>query len=167
VFGLAQLVIALPLHALLLRRHPEDLGLVPDGEPALLYTTHAPSSGATPLRGARAAQSFWMLTVSLALVLLGSTVVFITRSAFMISRGTGAVLAATLSGMLGLASLPGRYVFNVLSTPRQRAEVAGPERGGTGVGIVVLVLVIITCLAHPLCSDLRIRLWCFSPLRAR
>ena len=34
----------------------------------------------------------------------------------MISRGTDAVLAATLSGMLGLASLPGRYVFNVLSS---------------------------------------------------
>lgn len=33
VLGALQLVIALPLHAFLLRRHPEDLGLLPDGEP--------------------------------------------------------------------------------------------------------------------------------------
>jgi sugar phosphate permease len=35
VRGFAQLAIALPLHAFLLLRHPEDLGLSPDGEPAL------------------------------------------------------------------------------------------------------------------------------------
>src|SRR5260370_9564986 len=57
-----------------------------------------------------------MPTASLALVMLGSTVVFVHQVAFMISRGTDAVLGATLSGMLGLASLPGRYVFNVLSS---------------------------------------------------
>jgi len=73
-------------------------------------------------------------------VLLGSTVVFVHQVAFMISRGTGAVLAATLSGMLGLASLPGRYVFNVSVTASARRSCC-PERGGTGRGIVVLVLV--------------------------
>lgn len=31
VFGLIQLLVALPLHALVLRSHPEDLGMQPDG----------------------------------------------------------------------------------------------------------------------------------------
>ncbi len=115
VLGLAQLLITLPLHALLLRRHPEDLGFSPDGEPALPVQAHAPLPGAT-LAEALLSQVFWILTASLALVMLGSTVVFVHQVAFLISRGTDAVLAATLSGMLGLASLPGRYVFNMLSS---------------------------------------------------
>jgi MFS family permease len=138
VLGIAQLVIALPLHALLLRRHPEDLGLSPDGEPALPVQTHAPLPGAT-LSEALGSPAFWMLTISFALEMLGSTVVFVHQVAFMISRGTDAVLAATLSGMLGLASLPGRYVFNMLSTRISAQELLTLSVVAQGVGIVVLV----------------------------
>ena len=137
--ALAQLVIALPLHALLLRRHPEDLGFAPDGEPALHMRTDAPLPGAT-LSEALASPVFWMLTASLALVMLGSTVVFVHQVAFMISRGTDAVLAATLSGMLGLASLPGRYVFNILSGRISPQKLLTLSVVVQAVGIAVLVL---------------------------
>ncbi len=133
VLGIAQLVIALPLHAFLLRRHPEDLGLSPDGEPALPVQTHAPLPGAT-LSQALGSPAFWMLTASFALLVMGDTVVFVHQVAFMISRGTDAVLAATLSGMLGLASLPGRYVFNVLSSRISAQKLLDAERGGAGRG---------------------------------
>jgi MFS family permease len=139
VLGIAQLVIALPLHALLLRRHPEDLGLSPDGEPALPIQADAPLPGVT-LSEALGSPVFWMLTASLALVMLGSTVVFVHQVAFMISRGTDAVLAATLSGMLGLASLPGRYVFNVLSSRISAQKLLALSVVAQVVGIVVLVL---------------------------
>ena len=139
VLGLAQLFIALPLHALLLRRHPEDLGLSPDGEPALTAQTRAPLPGAT-LSQALGSAVFWLLTVSLALVMLGSTVVFVHQVAFMISRGTDAVLAATLSGMLGLASLPGRYVFNVLSSRISPQKLLTLSVVAQAAGIAVLVL---------------------------
>ncbi len=138
VLGLAQLAIALPLHAFLLRRHPEDLGLSPDGEPASHIQAHAPLPGAT-LSQALGSAVFWMLTASLALVMLGSTVVFVHQVAFMISRGTDAVLAATLSGMLGLASLPGRYVFNVLSSRISAQKLLTLSVVAQAVGIVVLV----------------------------
>ena len=138
VLGIAQLAIALPLHAFLLRRHPEDLGLSPDGEPALPVQTHAPLPGAT-LSEALGSPVFWMLTASLALVMLGSTVVFVHQVAFMISRGTDAVLGATLSGMLGLASLPGRYVFNVLSSRISPQKLLTLSVLAQAVGIVVLV----------------------------
>ncbi len=138
VLGLAQLAIALPLHAFLLRRHPEDLGLSPDGEPALPIQAHAPLPGAT-LSQALGSPVFWMLTVSLALVMLGSTVVFVHQVAFMISRGTDAVLAATLSGMLGLASLPGRYIFNMLSSRIRAQKLLTLSVVAQAVGIVVFV----------------------------
>jgi MFS family permease len=139
VLGLAQLLIALPLHALLLRRHPEDLGLSPDGEPALPIQADAPLPGAT-LSEALGSPAFWMLTASLALLVMGDTVVFVHQVAFMISRGTDAVLAATLSGMLGLASLPGRYIFNVLSSRISAQKLLVLSVVAQVVGIVVLVL---------------------------
>ena len=139
VLGLAQILIALPLHGLLLRRHPEDLGCSPDGEPALPVQSHAPLSGAT-LTEALGSRVFWILTASLALAMLGSTVVFVHQVAFMIARGTNAVLAATLSGMLGLASLPGRYVFNILSSRISPQKLLTLSVGAQAAGIVVLVL---------------------------
>jgi MFS family permease len=138
VLGLTQLVIALPLHAILLRRHPEDLDLSPDGEPALPLQAHVPLPGAT-LSEALRSPAFWMLTASLALEMLGSTVVFVHQVAFLIGRGYDAVLAATLSGMLGLASLPGRYVFNMLSSRISAQKLLTLTVVAQAVGIVVLV----------------------------
>ena len=139
ILGLAQLVIALPLHAFLLRRRPEDLGLSPDGEPALPIQAQAPLPGAT-LSEALGSTAFWMLTAALALEMLGSTVVFVHQVAFMISRGTDAVLAATFSGMLGLASLPGRYVFNMLSTQISSQKLLMLSVVAQAIGIIVFVL---------------------------
>ena len=135
----AGLAIALPLHAFLLRRHPEDLGLSPDGDPALSIQALAPLPGAT-FSDALGNTVFWMLTASISLVMLGSAVVFVHQVAFMISRGTDAVLAATLSGMLGLASLPGRYVFNVLSSRISSQKLLALSVAAQAAGITVLVL---------------------------
>jgi MFS family permease len=138
VLGLAQLLIALPLHAFFLRRHPEDVGLSPDGEPALPVQAQAPLPGTTLAQALRSSV-FWLLTASLSLVMLGSTVVFVHQVAFMIGRGYDAVLAATLSGMLGLVSLPGRYVFNVLSMRVSAQKLLTLSVVAQAVGIVVLV----------------------------
>ena len=139
ILAVALLVIALPLHALLLRRHPEDLGLAPDGEPARPEHSQTTLPGTT-LPQALASPVFWLLTASLALVMLGSTIVFVHQIAFMISRGTDAVLAATLSGMLGLASLPGRYVFNILSSRISPQKLLTLSVLVQAAGIAVLVL---------------------------
>jgi MFS family permease len=89
---------------------------------------------------ALASPVFWLLTACLALVMLGSTVVFVHQVAFMISRGTDAVLAATLSGMLGLASLPGRYIFNILSSRISAQLLLTLSVVAQAAGIAVLVL---------------------------
>ncbi|QBD82775.1 MFS transporter [Ktedonosporobacter rubrisoli] len=139
VLGLAQLVLALPLHALLLRRHPEDVGLSPDGEPASVAPATMGLPG-TSLQEAVSSPTFWMLTASLSFVMLGSTVVFVHQVAFMISRGYDPVLAATLSGMLGLVSLPGRYVFNMLSSRISTQSLLLLSVVAQAVGMAVLVL---------------------------
>jgi MFS family permease len=112
VLGLTQLLIALPIHAVILRRRPEDLGLAPDGD--------AVREGDRPLDGellsnALGRTAFWTLTLSSALSLLAGATLGAHQIAYMIGRGYDPVLAATLAGMVGLASLPGRYLFNLLS----------------------------------------------------
>src|SRR5207244_2734954 len=102
----------LPVHALLVRRHPEDLGLLPDGERVAAAAT--PSGGAS-LRQAVAGLPFWTLTVAFALAWLASSVILAHQVAYLIGRGFDPVLAASVAGLLGVASLPSRYLLNRVS----------------------------------------------------
>jgi sugar phosphate permease len=114
VLGLAHLAIALPLHALLLRRHPEDVGLRPDGQAAAPDRPPAPALGLTAEQALRQ-PAFWALTVSAALDQLAAMAVWAHQIAYVIGRGFDPVLAASLAGLIGLLSLPGRYVVNMVS----------------------------------------------------
>jgi len=86
LLGLAQLAIAAPLHAVLLRRHPEDLGLRPDGQTALDLPPSARAevssiSGVT-LSRAVANPVFWALTVAGGLEQLAAMVVAVHQIPF-------------------------------------------------------------------------------------
>ena len=132
VLALTQVCIALPLHALLLRRHPEDLGLLPDGDtavslPASLASGAASAAASAPssarpkvlsgvaLRAGIRQLAFWSLTLAFALALLSTTVLFVHQIAYLIGRHYSPVFAADVAGVIGLASLPGRFVLNWLS----------------------------------------------------
>lgn len=154
VMALIQLGLALPLHAALLRRHPEDLGLRPDGaarppEGALPHhysqgddvPRAAPTLPGMALRGALAHIPFWTLTVAYALASLATNILLVHMIPYLIGRGYGGEIAASIAGAVGLASLPGRYGLNKLS---DRAGV-GPQRllclclAAQAVGVLLLL----------------------------
>jgi predicted MFS family arabinose efflux permease len=114
VLGLINLLLALPLHLALVRRHPEDMGLLPDGVHSAAAPAAAVMFGDT-LRQAARRLPFWTLTANVCLGLFGSNVVFTHQIAYLAGRGYTPELAAGVAGAVGLASLPTRYVFNVLS----------------------------------------------------
>jgi len=108
------LLVALPIHALLVRRRPEDLGLLPDGEAP--PEGHDPESiGGQRLRAALSQPAFWTLMAATALSSAGYSVLLAHLVAYLIGRGYDPVFAASVLGLTGLASLPGRFIFNMIS----------------------------------------------------
>ena len=66
--------------------------------------------------------------------------VFAHQIAYLVSRGYGALLAATLAGALGLASLPGRFFLNLLSARVLPQTVLVGTLLVQAAGILVLIL---------------------------
>jgi MFS family permease len=121
------------------RRHPEDLGLHPDGAAADEQLATAPRSGMV-LRDAIRRAAFWTITTSGFIGLLGSNVLFAHQVAYMIGRGLDPSFAATLAGGVGLASLPGRYLFNTLTERLPSQWVLGGSQVVLAVGVAILAL---------------------------
>jgi len=145
VLGLTQLAVALPLHAPVLRRHPEDLGLRPDGRVEPERSGQTPPTLGRPSKGMTARQAlrdaaFWSLSVAGGLEQLAAMVVFAHQIALMISRGFDPVFAAGIAGMVGLASLPGRFLLNHLSDRYDPQRLLALVLATLGLGVVVMTL---------------------------
>jgi MFS family permease len=136
--GGVQLGVALPLHALVVRRHPEDLGVGPDGAAVPYAGSTGPLPG-MPLRAALRTVAFWTLTVAIALTQVAAAIVMVHQVAYLIGRGYNAVLAAGVAGLVGLASLPGRYILNTLSDRVGPQGLLGLCLGSEAVGVVLLL----------------------------
>jgi MFS family permease len=110
VLALVLLVVTVPLHALVLRRRPEDLGLTPDGQALAerVGTRHA-----VPERPPQVARSpsFWLLTAAFVLSSGVSVAAGVHFIPYLREQGHSAALAASLAGAVGLMQLPGRVVF--------------------------------------------------------
>lgn len=110
--AVAFLVVPLPL-ALLVRRRPEDMGLLPDGQ-ARTAVEHLPLTGDT-LRQSMAGRAFWMVALCSVLNSLAWGAVNAHQIAFMVGRGFDPLFAASVVGTVGLLSVPGRFAFNAAS----------------------------------------------------
>lgn len=139
LFGLTHLCIALPLALVLVRRHPEDMGLFPDGARSAEEAAATPLTGVSVQRAVRRVP-FWTLTLTNVIALLGSNVLFAHQVAYMIDRGQDPGMAATLAGMVGVASLPGRYLFNVMSDRFEPQVLLGISQAVLALGVVLLAL---------------------------
>lgn len=100
--------ITIPLHCLLLRGKPADLGLLPDG------AAEEPKSFAPPkidLRGVLRSRYFWILTLAFALSTLSMTAVRVHFIPLLISVGIHPSSAAWAAGAIGVMQVVGRMIF--------------------------------------------------------
>lgn len=136
-FGILHLVIAAPLHGWLVRRVPKYDDRL--SQMARVMDVSGQDTSATA-HEALTSLRFWILTGAYGLALLGNTVVFAHQIAYLVSRGYSGLLAATMAGALGLASLPGRFFLNLLSARVLPQTVLAGTLFVQAVGILVLIL---------------------------
>ena len=163
IFGLVQLAVALPLHALVVRRRPEDLGLLPDGE---ARSAPEPRPGGSLLHEAVRSLPFWTLTASAALAWSAHSAVLAHQVAYLIGRGFEPVLAASVAGLLGAASLPGRYVLNRLSDRLSSQTLLACCSLAQAAGVVLLALAATPALIWAYVAVYGAAFGANSPLRA-
>lgn len=110
-------VTTIPAHALLLRRGPEDLGLLPDGKCSATNNAgvvgESRVSRGTPTNVMRDADFRWM-TLAFFLHTLALIAISVHLIAYLTERGDGAIFAATVAGLIGAAQVAARIVTTLL-----------------------------------------------------
>jgi MFS family permease len=107
----------IPIHALLLRRRPTDLGLLPDGAAAAapdLPTVPPVAERSDTVGEALHGSAFWFLAVAFFLATLATGAVFVHLIPYLVGQGYDSGFAAWATGLIGIMGLPGRLFFTPL-----------------------------------------------------
>lgn len=98
-------------HALLLRRRPQDLGLLPDGDRSSILST--PPVTAALVHGPNIVRSsaFWWLAIAFSLTTLVVTTLNVHIVAYLLEQGYPSSFAALAAGLHGLMSVSGRLTL--------------------------------------------------------
>ncbi|MFT5195868.1 MAG: MFS family permease [Cellvibrionaceae bacterium] len=111
-------VITIPLHGLILRKSPESIGLVPDGEPASSIspsanpsTQKASSTGGMTLQEALQDSNFWWFGLAFGLSALSAIAIRVHFIPFLIDGGYSPEFAAWVGGVIGAMQVVGRLAF--------------------------------------------------------
>jgi sugar phosphate permease len=125
LFALAAILALLTIlpHALVLRRRPEDLGLLPDGigstrlpQEEMARTPDEPRAElrSVPLGAALRGMPFWLLVGALSLGTLSQAAMYVHLIPYLTEKGYGLGSAATLTGFIGASQVLGRVVLTFL-----------------------------------------------------
>lgn len=134
-------VITIPLHALVLRRRPQDMGLEPDGA----FTNHAedqpthPTVTSVPAREALRSASFGMLTAAFVLSSGAGVAIGVHFIPYLLGHGYSGAFAATAAGLIGLMQLPGRALYAPLSRWIPRRWLGAAIFASQGVALLILI----------------------------
>ncbi len=135
-------ILTIPPHALMLRRRPEDMGLVIDGEPPQRAAIHDSerSEPSLTLRAAMRNSLFWLLTGAFFCANVTVTAVFVYLVPYLTAIGYNPGAAATIVGLVGVAALPGRAILTRIGDWLPRSLVASGIFFSQMTGILLLLL---------------------------
>jgi MFS family permease len=106
-------VTTIPAHALVLRRRPEDLGLLPDGELAGPDQPPLPPQGVA-LSHALRDPAYWWLNSAFFLGMVAAVAIGIYLIPILLERGESLARATFITGLIGAAQVGGRVATTAL-----------------------------------------------------
>lgn len=135
-------VSTIPLHALVLRRHPEEIGTCADGECDRHETVSRPgrTRAAVALGPALRSRSFRWLSLAFGLAMFVNVATTVLLIPLLIDRGESARFAAAAAAGIGLLALPGRLIFTPLGDWLPPWAVPGAIFSTQAVALIVLAL---------------------------
>ncbi len=133
ILALVLAVGTVPLHAVVLRRRPQDLGSQPDGATQPQALIQHVSTGEA-VQGA----TFWWLALAFSLSSLISMAVAAHLVPLLSERGYSAGLVATVAGSVGVMQLLGRIIYTPLSARLSLFGVSAVFFAFFGLGLAVL-----------------------------
>jgi MFS family permease len=130
-------------HAVFLRRRPEDLGLLPDGE-RLRDTDGKAATASVPsgaeLREALRDPAFWWLATGFALETFSTVAVGVYLIAYLTDRGDGAQFAAFATGLIGTAQVAARILATILGHRVSQVTLTGVVFALQAVALAILLI---------------------------
>jgi MFS family permease len=132
------LAVTVPLHALVLRRRPQDMGLLPDG--ALVATGVKPDPSIRT-RAALGLRAFWFLLLGVTLVRFAVSVMTPHLVPLLTERGYSPTLVASAAGSIGLLQLLGRIFFTPFSSRLTLSTLAAITFGIHALGLACLLFI--------------------------
>lgn len=140
LYGMAALVITLPLITLLMKNSPAQMGLTADGIVSSAATAQAEGRHGLTWREARQTRTFWLLVA--AVILLGASVhaCVIHLAAMLSDQGISAQTAALASSLAGAGLLAGRVGTGFLLDRYFGPRIAIIFSAGAATGVFLLLI---------------------------
>ncbi|MFZ4826896.1 MAG: MFS transporter [Phototrophicaceae bacterium] len=130
-----------PLHALVLRRRPSDLGLLPDGHALPADSTLPPAhTQGMSVRDALRTATYWQILLAFGLAGVAMSATRVHFIPYLVSNGTNATTAASIAGMIGLMQVAGRVIYTPLESRFSFQRMAIIVFGMLMVSVVMLLL---------------------------
>ena len=126
-FGFLVFIIGVALSQILMRRtNPEAYGLSPDGEkprqnPLQMESASNITPEVSPIPVLKNSQ-FWILVVCFSVAVMAEMMAFVHQVAYAISNNIDKIVAASSIGVIGIASIFGRFFFGWFSDRIQDAK---------------------------------------------
>jgi MFS family permease len=133
--------VTIPAHAFILRRRPEDLGLLPDGDlrSAAEDFSSGPAIEGVPLREALRGSAFWWLTAAFFLGMLSSVAISVHLIPFLVADGYDPAFAATATGLIGAMQVVSRVVVTLLGDRWPQVPLTAAVFGLQAVALLILL----------------------------
>jgi MFS family permease len=135
-------IITIPLHALVLRRHPSDVGALPDGDSStILSSQNHPLLAEQPVtvQTAIRERAFWWLSLAFSCSIFAAISVSVYLIPYLTSRGFSTPFAAAALALLGGSQIPGRLVFTPLGNRFSRRLLTAVLFGMQVIALLILI----------------------------